>query len=142
MNKEWDLSPLYEGFDTEKYQNDRKVLTETAAAYNAFAADLPADRAAGIRRGLELQEKLNSLAAPLFEYASLRSAVNTSDSEALDAFLRLCRAEGILPALESSHALAYVLRQAGAFPKGSRVLVNLSGRGDKDMDIIEKELGL
>jgi tryptophan synthase beta chain len=64
------------------------------------------------------------------------------DSEALDAFQRLCRAEGILPALESSHALAYVLRQAGAFPKGSRVLVNLSGRGDKDMDIIEKELGL
>ncbi len=64
------------------------------------------------------------------------------DSEALEAFRRLCRAEGILPALESSHALAYVLRHAGEIRKGSRVLVNLSGRGDKDMDIIEKELGL
>ena len=85
MNKEWDLSPLYEGFDTEKYQNDRKVLTETAAAYNAFAADLPADRAAGIAEGLRLQEKIASLAMPLFEYAGLRSAVNTSDEAAVNA---------------------------------------------------------
>ncbi|MBP3730777.1 MAG: tryptophan synthase subunit beta [Mailhella sp.] len=64
------------------------------------------------------------------------------DHEALDAFQRLCMAEGILPALESSHAVAYVLRHADEFRPGSRVLVNLSGRGDKDMDIIEKELGL
>ena len=85
MNKEWDLSPLYEGFDTEKYQNDRKVLTETAAAYNAFAAALPADRAAGIAEGLRLQEKIASLAMPLFEYAGLRSAVNTSDEAAVNA---------------------------------------------------------
>ncbi len=64
------------------------------------------------------------------------------DHEALDAFQRLCRSEGILPALESSHALAYVLRHPEDFLPGSRVLVCLSGRGDKDMDIIEKELGL
>ncbi len=64
------------------------------------------------------------------------------DSEALDALRRLCRTEGILPALESSHALAYVLCHAREFRPGSRVLVNLSGRGDKDMDIIERELGL
>lgn len=64
------------------------------------------------------------------------------DHEALDAFQTLCRVEGILPALESSHALAYVLEHAGEFEPGSRVLVNLSGRGDKDMDIVEKALGL
>ena len=64
------------------------------------------------------------------------------DHEALDAFQRLCRAEGILPALESSHALAYVFRHPEEFRQGSRVLACLSGRGDKDMDIIEKELAL
>lgn len=64
------------------------------------------------------------------------------DHEALAAFQTLCRVEGILPALESSHALAYVLEHAGEFEPGSRVLVNLSGRGDKDMDIVEKALNL
>ena len=64
------------------------------------------------------------------------------DHEALSAFQTLCRVEGILPALESSHALAYVLSHAGEFAPGSRVLVNLSGRGDKDMDIVEKALNL
>ncbi|MBQ8173253.1 MAG: tryptophan synthase subunit beta, partial [Mailhella sp.] len=63
------------------------------------------------------------------------------DKEALNAFHTLCRAEGILPALESSHALAYVLEHREKFTAGSRVLVNLSGRGDKDMDIIEQALG-
>ena len=84
MNKEWDLTPLYEGFDTEKFQNDRKTLNETVAAYNAFAAALPEDRAAGIRRALELQEKISGLAAPMFEYAGLRCATNTSDEEAVN----------------------------------------------------------
>ena len=64
------------------------------------------------------------------------------DNEALAAFQALCRVEGILPALESSHAVAYVLEHAGEFEPGSRVLVNLSGRGDKDMDIVEKALNL
>jgi tryptophan synthase beta chain len=64
------------------------------------------------------------------------------DSEALTAFQKLCRVEGILPALESSHALAYVLEHRESFTPGSTVLVNLSGRGDKDMDIIEKALPL
>ena len=63
------------------------------------------------------------------------------DYEALAAFRKLCRTEGILPALESSHALAWVLEHREEFEPGSRVLVNLSGRGDKDMDIIEQTLG-
>ena len=64
------------------------------------------------------------------------------DGDALEAFQTLCHDEGILPALESSHALGYVLKHASEFEPGSRVLVNLSGRGDKDMDIIEQALGL
>lgn len=63
------------------------------------------------------------------------------DSEALDAFRLLCRTEGIIPALESSHALAGALKTAKTMPSGSTLIVNLSGRGDKDMETIEK-LGL
>lgn len=55
------------------------------------------------------------------------------DDEALRAFKTLSREEGIIPALESSHAVAWVLEHADEFPKGCNVLVNLSGRGDKDL---------
>ena len=79
MNKEWDLTPLYEGIGSEKFQNDLKALTEAVAAYNAFAADLSeTDRGGVIRGGLELQERLMTLAGPMFEYASLRSSVSFS----------------------------------------------------------------
>jgi tryptophan synthase beta chain len=64
------------------------------------------------------------------------------DRQALAAFQALCHEEGIIPALESSHALAWVLDNPAQFAKGSNVVVNLSGRGDKDMDIIRKELGI
>jgi tryptophan synthase beta chain len=57
-----------------------------------------------------------------------------TDDEALDAFEVLARLEGILPALESAHALAWVLREGRALGPQARVLVNLSGRGDKDVE--------
>ena len=63
-----------------------------------------------------------------------------SDSEALDAFRLLCRKEGILPALESSHALAYALRLLPTLRKDQIVLVNLSGRGDKDFHAIPEDV--
>ena len=62
------------------------------------------------------------------------------DANVIDAFLRLCRTEGILPALESSHALAWVFHHPDAFTPGSTVLVNLSGRGDKDLGIVTRYL--
>lgn len=90
MNKEWDLSPLYEGINTEKFQNDVKALAEKSAAFNAFAAKLPeTDRGAVLHRALELQEEIVALAMPLFEYASLRSSVNTADQEAVNAGAKL-----------------------------------------------------
>lgn len=60
------------------------------------------------------------------------------DQEALDAFKLLCRTEGIIPALESAHALAGALKTAESMNPGDTMLVNLSGRGDKDMETIEK----
>ena len=59
-----------------------------------------------------------------------------TDEEALSAFRTLCRREGILPALESSHALAWALRLLPTLGKDETVLVNLSGRGDKDFHSI------
>jgi len=62
------------------------------------------------------------------------------DADALEAFQRLGREEGILPALESSHAIAYVCRIAPAMPRNAVLLVNLSGRGDKDVLSVQKAL--
>ena len=58
---------------------------------------------------------------------------SVTDDEALEAYFALCRLEGILPALESAHALAWVLGQAGRWSESETVLLNLSGRGDKDV---------
>ena len=62
--------------------------------------------------------------------------VAATDAEALDAFRLLSSREGIIPALESSHAVAAALRLAPDFDRGSQVLINLSGRGDKDLDSV------
>jgi tryptophan synthase beta chain len=64
-----------------------------------------------------------------------------TDEEALQAFEMLCRLEGIIPALESAHAIAEVIKRAPTMPKDSIILVNLSGRGDKDLDTVIKTLG-
>jgi tryptophan synthase beta chain len=62
--------------------------------------------------------------------------VGITDSEALEAFHRLCRTEGIIPALESSHAVAYALKLAKTMKPDQSILVNLSGRGDKDIGTV------
>jgi tryptophan synthase beta chain len=64
-----------------------------------------------------------------------------TDDEALEAFQVLCQAEGIIPALESAHAVAEAIKRAPHMPKDSIILINLSGRGDKDLDTVIKELG-
>jgi tryptophan synthase beta chain len=68
------------------------------------------------------------------------SYVAVSDDEALEAFQLLCRKEGILPALESSHAVAYAVKLAASLGNEQIIVVNLSGRGDKDLDIVIKAL--
>ncbi len=68
--------------------------------------------------------------------------VAVTDDEALEAFHKLCRLEGIIPALESSHALAYVAKLAPRMRKDQVLLVNLSGRGDKDMHTVAEKSGI
>jgi tryptophan synthase beta chain len=81
------------------------------------------------------------------EHAWLRDSkraeyVSVTDDEALAAFHALCRLEGIIPALESSHALAHAARLAPTLPKEAIMLVNLSGRGDKDMHTVAARAGM
>jgi tryptophan synthase beta chain len=67
--------------------------------------------------------------------------VSVTDREALDAFHRLTRVEGIMPALESSHALAYAAKLAKTMRSDQTILVNLSGRGDKDVASVAEAEG-
>ncbi len=78
--------------------------------------------------------RLRELERAFYTYAT--------DDEALEAFQTLSRLEGILPALESSHAVAEVVKRAAQMPKDSVVIVNLSGRGDKDLDTVLDVLGM
>jgi len=68
--------------------------------------------------------------------------VSITDDEALQAFHDTCRIEGIIPALESAHAIAYAFKLAATLPKDQLILVNLSGRGDKDMHTVAQRMGL
>jgi tryptophan synthase beta chain len=68
--------------------------------------------------------------------------VAVTDDEALEAFHALCRLEGIIPALESSHAVAHAMKIARDMPRDKVLLVNLSGRGDKDMNTVARHSGI
>jgi tryptophan synthase beta chain len=68
--------------------------------------------------------------------------VAITDDEALKGFQDLCRLEGIIPALESAHAVAYAAKIAPSMPKEKVLLVNLSGRGDKDMQTVAERMGI
>ena len=70
------------------------------------------------------------------------SYVAVSDQEALEGFKLLCRTEGITPALEPAHAIFYTAQKAASLSREKIIVVNLSGRGDKDMDIVIKALGV
>jgi tryptophan synthase beta chain len=68
--------------------------------------------------------------------------VAVTDKEALEGFCLLCQTEGIAPALEPAHAIAYVAQLAPTLPPDAVIVVCLSGRGDKDMEVVAKALGL
>jgi tryptophan synthase beta chain len=67
--------------------------------------------------------------------------VSVDDREALEGFQLLCRTEGIVPALESAHAIYHAVKVAGTVDREHIIVINLSGRGDKDIDIIMEALG-
>ena len=64
-----------------------------------------------------------------------------TDEEALDAFQLLCKIEGIVPALETSHGIAYAIKRASELSEDALLVCNLSGRGDKDVQEVAKVLG-
>ena len=66
--------------------------------------------------------------------------MSASDQEALDACLKLARMEGIIPALESAHAIAECIKRAPKMAKSDIVIVNVSGRGDKDIGILRENV--
>jgi tryptophan synthase beta subunit len=66
--------------------------------------------------------------------------VTASDNEALAAFKLLTQVEGIIPALESAHAIAEVVKRAPTLSKDTIIIINLSGRGDKDIDYVAERL--
>ena len=81
MNEVWNLDRIYKGFDDPAYEADMAAMKQLVADYTAFVKELPdMEPVAGLRRGVELQEKLVNLGV-LFGYANLRSATNTKDPE-------------------------------------------------------------
>src|SRR5690625_3492350 len=68
--------------------------------------------------------------------------ITASDAETIEAFKALCRAEGIIPAIESAHALAGAMRLAPQMSGQEIIIVNLSGRGDKDIDFVAEYIGM
>ena len=85
MNREWDLSLLYQGMGDPKLKEDDAALRRSVDEYIAFTETMDeADRGATIKRALQLQERIAELCTPLLDYASLRYSVNTADGEAID----------------------------------------------------------
>jgi tryptophan synthase beta chain len=76
-----------------------------------------------------------------YKDAGVAEYVSVTDQEALDAFQRLSRIEGIIPAMESSHAWAYLEKLMPQTKPEETVVVTLSGRGDKDVQMVAKALG-
>ncbi len=70
------------------------------------------------------------------------SYVAVDDDQALEGFQLLCNTEGIIPALESAHAVYYAAKMAAGLPREQLIVVNLSGRGDKDLDIVAQRIGM
>lgn len=77
-----------------------------------------------------------------FKDSGRASYVAVDDKEALEAFQLLCSTEGITPALESAHAISHAVKIAGSLNKEQIIIINLSGRGDKDMNIVVEALGV
>ena len=68
--------------------------------------------------------------------------VSVTDDEAMEGFRKLTRVEGIMPALETAHAVAYAIKLAATMDKDQTVVINVSGRGDKDINTVAKLEGI
>ena len=116
----------------------KEMGIKTVAVYSTADVDAKyvklADEAVCIGPAPSAQSYLNMPA--------IISAAEVTDAEAMEALRLLSRTEGIIPAIETAHALAGILKLGKDLPAGSSVLINLSGRGDKDMETAARYFNL
>ena len=99
------------------------------------------DRHRALDLGRPRLSRRRSRARVLPRRAAASSSCSITDEEALEGFQALTRLEGIMPALESAHAVAHAMRLAKTLPRSKAIVVGLSGRGDKDVHVVAKALG-
>lgn len=133
-----------EGVDTDKHaaslNGGRAGILHGMQTYFLQDADGQIQEAHSISAGLDYPG-IGPEHAWLFDQKRVEY-VNITDDEALEAFQSCAKLEGIIPALESAHALAHVMKIAGDLPKDHIMVMNLSGRGDKDIYTVADKLGV
>ncbi len=138
------VEPAGEGLDTDRHAATLTMgkpgVIHGMACYVLADADGNPSPVHSIASGLDYPG-----IGPQHSYLKDCGRVNydsVTDQETLDAFMRLARVEGIIPALESAHAVAWAMRTAANMQPNQQILVNLSGRGDKDVDYVAGLLNL
>ena len=126
------------GQHAARFQGGRMGILQGCKTYILQNADGQIDPTHSVSAGLDY-------AAVGPEHAYYRDAgrieyAHASDDEVMEAFAFLCRSEGILPALESTHAIVYAMKRAPELPREAILCINMSGRGDKDVSEIERIL--
>lgn len=121
---------------------ESKVIAETGAGQHGVALASTC-ALVGIKCEIHMgdikKEKPNVVKMKIIGCVNYKSV---NDAECLDAFMKCSGLEGIIPALKSAHAIAYAMQQAETMSKDKSILVNLSGRGDKDVDFVAERLNL
>ena len=126
------------GISSEKHAS--AIINNTIGILHGMKTFIMQDKLGNIKEAYSISAGLDYPGVGP-EHAYLHSIkrvnyVTVTDSEALEAFNLLCRLEGIIPALESSHAIAYLKNIVKKYNKNDSIIVNLSGRGDKDLELV------
>ena len=126
------------GISSEKHAS--AIINNTIGVLHGMKTFIMQDKLGNIKEAYSISAGLDYPGVGP-EHAYLHSIkrvnyVTVTDSEALEAFNLLCRLEGIIPALESSHAIAYLKNIVKKYNKNDSIIVNLSGRGDKDLELV------
>lgn len=126
------------GISSEKHAS--AIINNTIGVLHGMKTFIMQDKLGNIKEAYSISAGLDYPGIGP-EHAYLHSIkrvnyVTVTDSEALEAFNLLCRLEGIIPALESSHAIAYLKNIVKKYNKNDSIIVNLSGRGDKDLELV------
>jgi tryptophan synthase beta chain len=130
---------LESGEHAARFSGGRLGILQGAKTWILQTGDGQIDSTHSVSAGLDY-----AAVGPEHAYYKELNRINfgyATDKEALDAFQLLCKIEGIVPALETSHGIAYVIQRASELPEDALLICNLSGRGDKDVQEVAKVLG-